>query len=103
MEIKEIVERINFFRNEIGISARILSSRINKSENYINRLEYLNFNPPISVLMDIINALEITPAEFFAEDYKNYKTKRNVLSLLEEIASNVSQDKIIKLLNSLKK
>ena len=66
-------------------------------------MEYLNFNLPTSVLIDIINALEIKPEEFFAEDYKNYKTKKAVLSLLEEITKSVSNDKIIELLNSLKK
>ena len=103
MEMKDIIERINFFRNENNISARVLSSRINKSENYINRLEYLNFNLPLKVLLDIIKALEITPEEFFAEDYKNYKTKKAILGLLEEISNSVSNEKIVELLNSLKK
>ena len=103
MKIKDIIERINFFRNENGLSARVLSARINKSENYINRLDYLNFNLPTSVLIDIINALEVKPEEFFAEDYKNYKSKRVVINLLEEVLSSAPQETITALLNSLKK
>ena len=34
---------------------------------------------------------------------KNYKTKKAILNLLEEITNSVSNDKIVELLNSLKK
>lgn len=103
MEIKEIAERIIYFRDIKSISARELSLNIGKSENYISKLECLDFIVPSDVLLKIIDNLGVNPEEFFAEDYKNYKTRKNVLSLLEDVANCVSQEKIIDLLNSLKK
>lgn len=103
MNINDVIERVSYFRTEKNISARELSLRINKNEAYINKLECFDFNLPTPVLLDIINALEVTPEEFFAEDYKNYKTKKAILNLLEEITNSVSNEKIVELLNSLKK
>lgn len=103
MEFRDIVKRVSYFRIDKGISARELSLSIGKSENYINQLESFDFIVPSDVLLKIIDNLGITPEEFFAEDYKNYKTKKAILSLLEEITNSVSNEKIIELLNSLKK
>jgi len=103
MKINEVIERISYFRTTKNISARELSLRINKNDAYVSKLECLDFIVPTDVLLQIIDNLGITPEEFFAEDYKNYQTKKNVLILLEEVANNVPQEKIIALLNSLKK
>ncbi|MBQ7797775.1 MAG: helix-turn-helix transcriptional regulator [Clostridia bacterium] len=103
MEMKDIVERIIYFRDIKTISARELSLSLGKSENYISKLECLDFIVPSDILLKIINNLGIMPEEFFAEDYKNYKTKKAILSLLEDIAKCVPEEKIIELLNSLKK
>lgn len=103
MEIREIAERIIYFRDINSISARELSLSIGKSENYISKFECLDFIVPSDVLLQIIDNLGVTPEEFFAEDYKNYKTNKAVLSLLEEISNSVSSEKFIELLNSLKK
>lgn len=102
MDIQEISNRILYFRNSKNISARELSLSIGKNANYINQLESLAFIIPADTLLVIIDNLGITPAEFFAEDYKNYKTKKSILNLLEDIANNISQDKITELLSSLK-
>lgn len=103
MKIRDIADRVIYFRDLKNISARELSISVGKNENYINQLESLSFVVPTDILLNIIDNLDIKPEEFFAEDYKNYKTKKAVLSLLEEITKSVSNDKIIELLNSLKK
>jgi len=103
MEFRDIIKRISYFRIDKGVSARELSLNIGKSENYINQLESFDFIVPSDVLLQIIDNLGITPEEFFADDYKNYKTKKAILNLLEEITNSVSEDKIAALLNSLKK
>ena len=103
MKINEVIERISYFRTNKGISARELSLRINKNDAYINKLECLDFIVPSDVLLQIIDNLGITPEEFFAEDYKNYKTKKNILDLLEEVVNSVPEEKIVNLLSSLKK
>ena len=79
------------------------SMGIGKNENYINQLESSSFIVPSDVLFQIIDALEIKPEEFFAEDYKNYQTKKELLNLLDEVINAVPMEKITKLLNSLKR
>ena len=103
MNIRDIANRIIYFRDIKNISARELSLSLGKNENYINQLESSSFIVPSDVLLQIIDNLGVTPEEFFAEDYKNYKTRKNVLSLLEDVVNNVSEDKIEALLKSLKK
>ena len=102
MDIKEIIERISYFRNESKLSARELSLRIFKNETYINRLEYLNFNLPVTVLMEIIDALGITPDEFFAKDYKNYSKKEKLLNLLTDLISDLPKNKLDNLIDFIK-
>ena len=103
MKIQEIVERINYFRDIKNISARELSLKIGKSENYISKLECFDFIIPSDVLLKIIDNLGIKPEEFFAKDYKNYQAKKNILNLLKDIANYIPQENIVSLLNSLKK
>ena len=103
MKIREIVDRIIYFRDIKSVSARELSLSVGKNENYINQLESLSFIVPTDILLNIIDNLGITPEEFFAEDYKNYKTKQISLKLLEQIVNSVPKEKIDELLNSLKK
>ena len=63
MELNEVIQRIGYFRNKLNLSARELSLRIGKHEGYINKLESKDFNLPTTMLLEIINALEIEPSE----------------------------------------
>ena len=101
--MREIVDRIIYFRNIKNISARELSLSIGKSGNYISKLECLDFTLPTPVLLEIIDVLEVSAEEFFAEDYKHYNDKKALLSLLEEVVKNVPEQAISNLLNSLRK
>lgn len=42
--------------------------QIGKSDTYINKLESKDFTLSLPVLFEIIEALEVTPAEFFADN-----------------------------------
>ena len=72
MKLNEIVKRIIYYRTKKSLSARELSLMIGKHEGYINKLECLDFNPPVSVLLEIIEAFEITEEEFFSSNYQSY-------------------------------
>lgn len=63
--LKDIVDRIQFFRNKVNLSARSLSLNIGKNSGYINKLECLDFNITITTLYEIINVLNVKPEEFF--------------------------------------
>lgn len=98
MEMKDVIQRIGYFRNKAKLSARELSLRLGKHEGYINKLESKDFNLPTYMLLDIIEALQITPAKFFADDYTNYENDKEILDLLK----TMSKDKRENLLSFIK-
>lgn len=82
MNLDNLIQRIGYFRNKKNLSARELSLRIGKSNTYINQIECKNFTLSLPVLFDIINALEISAAEFFSDNYQNYEQDKEILSIL---------------------
>ena len=85
MDLNELVQRIGYFRNKINLSARELSLRIGKSETYINQVECRNFTVSLPVLFEIIEALEITIAEFYSDKYVAYKQDKEILETLNAL------------------
>ena len=85
MDLNELVQRIGYFRNKINLSARELSLRIGKSETYINQVECRNFTVSLPVLFEIIEALEITCAEFYSDNYVAYKQDKQILDVLNAL------------------
>ena len=85
MEIKEVIKRIGFFRNRLHLSARELSLRIGKHEGYINKLESKDFNLPTTMLLKIIEALQVSPQEFFADNYGSMRSDDELYSLIRDL------------------
>lgn len=101
MTVKDIIQRIGYFRTKANLSARELSLRIGKHEGYINKLESQDFNLPTSVLLEIIDALEISPSDFFClGELYNAETKEILKGL--STLSNANKQTIIDLINKLK-
>ncbi|MBP3630293.1 MAG: helix-turn-helix transcriptional regulator [Clostridia bacterium] len=100
MTVKDIIQRIGYFRTKSNLSARELSLRIGKHDGYINKLESQDFNLPTSVLLEIIDALDITIEEFFC-----WKTNYNpeTKEIIEKLAklSNSNRQTILDLINKL--
>lgn len=94
MELNELIQRIGYFRNKLNLSARELSLRIGKHEGYINKLESKDFNLPTKMLLEIIDALEIKPSEFFAENYQTYKIDNELKELINNIPFSKRQSMI---------
>ena len=88
MNKDDLVQRIGYFRNKKNLSARELSLRIGKSDTYINQIESKNFTISLPVLFDIIDALEISCAEFFADNYANYSQDKEILDLLKNLPAD---------------
>ncbi len=91
MSYEELIQRIGYFRNRKNISARELSGRIDKHDAYINRLETKGFNLPTEVLLKIIEVLEITPQEFFADNYRTYKVDNELYNAISKLPSDKKQ------------
>ena len=87
MTIDELIMRIGYFRNDKKLSARELSLMLGKSKTYINQIESRNFILSLPMLLNIIDALEISCAEFFSENYTNYKQDKEIINLLSNLST----------------
>ena len=101
MESKDIINRIRYFRNEKQLSARELSLRLDKSDTYINKLESRDFNLPVSMLLEIIKELEITPDEFFADNYRTYNQDKEMANVFMGLSAD-SKNTIMDLMKRMK-
>ena len=84
--MQDIIDRVVFFRWQKKLSAKELSLRIGKAEDYISKLESRNFNLPTFVLLEILNALEVEANEFFSKDYKNYVVNKRIVNAIEGLS-----------------
>lgn len=85
MNIKDIITRIGYFRNKANLSAKALSFSIGKSHGYISKMEHGDHEPSMQVILDIIDACEITPEEFFYENIDSYKIDKEILTLIKKV------------------
>ncbi len=101
MNKDDVVARISQLRTKVGLSARDLSLRIGKNSAYISRLESKNdsFEPSISALLEIIEACDSTPIEFFYYDIYSYSKDKEIIDLLKS-ASSIKKEAIINLLKN---
>lgn len=98
MTSKEIILRLGHFRNQANLSARELSLRIGKHEGYISKLESYDFNITIDMLTKILETLNISYPEFFADNYVSYAKNKQLYELIESL----SEDKKDNLINFIK-
>lgn len=85
MEVKDVIDRIGYFRTNKKLSARELSLRIEQSESYITRMESNEFNLTIKKLLKILNEFGVEPAEFFADNYMSYNTDNKLMNKFEKL------------------
>lgn len=88
MEIKDLILRIAYFRNKQNLSARELSLRIGKHEGYINKLESKDFNLSAEVLLTIIDALNISCEEFFADNFMTFKRDKEINNFFKNLSDD---------------
>ena len=85
MQIKDIQERIGYFRTKLNLSARELSLRIGKHGAYIAKFESGGFHMPIDVLLQIIEELKISPKHFFADNYHNFEADNELYEVVKSL------------------
>lgn len=91
MEIKDVIERIGYFRNKANLSARALSFAIDKNKAYITKLEAGEYEPSMRVILDIINACGIAPEEFFYHNINDYVIDKENIELMRHATPNKKQ------------
>ncbi|MCT8311247.1 helix-turn-helix domain-containing protein [Tetragenococcus halophilus] len=60
-----IAIRIRYLRNEQGWTQTYLSEKAGREPKYISKIENMKYNMKMETLEDIMNALKVTPEEFF--------------------------------------
>ncbi len=85
MDLKDVIQRIGYFRNRANLSARALSLDIDKNPAYITKLEVGEFEPSMQVVLDIIETCGTTPEEFFYENVNSYKLDKENLQIIEKL------------------
>jgi len=101
MEMKDLVQRIAYFRNKAKLSARELSLQIDKHGGYINKLESKDFNLSAAALLEIVDTLGIGVAEFFADNYATYQQDKELNDTFKGLSGD-SKKTILDLMKNLK-
>ena len=91
MGIKDVIERIGYFRNKANLSARALSYAIDKNKAYITKLEAGEYEPSMRVVLDIINACGITTEEFFYSNINDYAIDKENIELMRHATQSKKQ------------
>lgn len=91
MEVKDIIDRIGYFRTKKNLSARELSLRLDNNETYITRMEAGEFNLTIKKLLRILQECGVEPAEFFSENYASYDFDKELKNKFEQLRDNDKQ------------
>ncbi len=89
MDIKEILNRIGFVRNQANLSAREVSLRLGMSPQYVAQLESGRIVLTVEKLLKILEICEFSIERFFSRDIVNYQANNE----LEELILNLPADK----------
>lgn len=96
-DIKELLgKRIKVLRKERKLTQESLAELVDKSKNHISKIELGRTNPPLSLLVDIANALEVDISELFTFEQKVVKkiTSKDIKNKL----LNIENEKILRML-----
>ena len=88
MDIKEIIYRIGYVRNQSNMSARELSLRIGMSPQYIYQVESGRIVLTMEKLLNILEVCEFPLERFFAPNIQDWKIDNELIDLLEKLPAN---------------
>ncbi|MCM1265656.1 MAG: helix-turn-helix domain-containing protein [Candidatus Gastranaerophilales bacterium] len=79
-------EKIKRLRKEKFLTQERFAELVNRSKNHISKIEQGLANPPLSLLLDIANILQVHPCELFNfDDYLLTLTKINIKNEFDSI------------------
>lgn len=86
-----LINRLGYFRNKAGLSARELSQRLGKSIAYIAKFENGDFDMPSEVLLDAIEICGTTAEEFFFRDAIEYNELKDIINTFQKLSPESKQ------------
>jgi len=99
MNKKEILTRLGYVRNSANLSARELSLRMGKSQQYVAKLERGDIVLTIENLLLILELCNFPIERFFSSDIYNYNVNIELVKLIEDLP----RDKKINIIEFIKK
>lgn len=88
MEIKEILSRIGYVRNQVGLSAREVSARIDMSPQYVAQLESGRIVLTVEKLLQILKVCNFSVERFFSKDINDYDINQELAELIEKLPTD---------------
>jgi transcriptional regulator with XRE-family HTH domain len=93
-DVKKLLgNRIKVLRKQRNLTQEKLAELVDKSKNHISKIEQGTTNPPLSLLIDIAEKLDVELSELF-----NFNTKSTKIVTLKKKFSEINNEKILKLL-----
>ncbi len=88
MEIKEILSRVGYVRNEAKLSAREVSLRMGMSPQYVAQLESGRIVLTVEKLLQILEICDFSIVRFFSSNIADYNFDKELKSIIESLPSN---------------
>lgn len=85
MDIKEILSRIGYVRNQANLSARELSGRMGMSPQYVAQIESGRIVLTVEKLLLILKICNFSIERFFSDDIIHYETDIQLQSLIKSL------------------
>ena len=94
MDMKEILNRIGYVRNQANLSAREFSFRIGMSSQYIAQVESGRIVLTVEKLLKILEVCHFPLERFFAANIQDYNLNTKLYGLIEKLSAIKKQNMI---------
>ena len=88
MEIKEILSRIGYVRNQANLSAREVSLRMGMSAQYVAQLESGRIVLTMEKLLQILEICDFPIERFFSANIADYTIDNELKDLIETLPTD---------------
>lgn len=88
-------EKIKFLRKKRNLTQESLAEMVCRSKNHISKIEQGNANPPVSLIFEIADVLNVKPYELFVFNkysnagLKNIDIKKEICSITDKNLLNI--------------
>ncbi len=91
MEIKEVLARIGYVRNQANLSAREVSLRMGMSPQYVAQLESGRIVLTVEKLLQILEICQFPVERFFSSNIVDYQIDNQLKNLIEALPADKKQ------------
>lgn len=91
MEIKEILARIGYVRNQANLSAREVSLRMGMSPQYVAQVESGRIVLTVEKLLQILEICQFPIERFFSSNIVDYQIDNQLKNLIETLPADKKQ------------